>query len=229
MAGLKPYSLAPELLAAIEREFAPGESTVKYTDMYFVTVSTVLIGKNYQQIESKNWRTLVLTNRSIRFIQFATKGLINKQVLPEIVWNFSLPIHEIQGLGISQSEKIGMFGRPIQLRVTWTGGSETYFSIFDNANEFVKACEAAFQGKVTVEQAKMVGDAVSRLASLLDDGLLTQEEFERAKKGFVGEPASKGDEAVGLLRQLFSLMKAGVLSQGEFNMKKWDILSQRKP
>jgi len=229
VAGLKPYSLAPELLAAIEREFAPGESTVKYTDMYFVTVSTVLIGKNYQQIESKNWRTLVLTNRSIRFIQFATKGLINKQVLPEIVWSFSLPIHEIQGLGISQSEKIGMFGRPIQLRMTWTGGSETYFSTFDNANEFVKTCEAAFQGKVTVEQAKMVGDAVSRLASLLDEGLLTQEEFERAKNGFVGEPASRGDEAVGLLRQLFSLMKAGVLSQGEFNMKKWDILSQRKP
>ncbi len=226
MADLKPYFLRPELLGAIEAEYAAGESTSRYTDMYFVTFSTVVINKQTQQIQHQNWRTIVLTNRSIRFIQFAVKGLIKKQFLPKIIWSYSLPIHEIQGLGVSISDKIGMFGRPVQLKVTWQGGNETYFSTFDNANEFVKACEAAFQGKVTVEQSKMVGDAVSRLALLLEEGLISQEEFERSKQGLIGQPTSKGDEIVGLLRQLHSLKVAGVLTEGEFNMKKWDILSK---
>ena len=182
MADLKPYFLQPELLSAIEAEYAPGETTSRYTDMYFVTLSTVVINNKAQQYEQKNWRTIVLTNRSIRLIQFAVKGLIKKQILPKIIWSYSLPIHEIQGLGVSISDKIGMLGRPVQLRVTWQGGNETYFSTYDNANDFVKACEAAFQGKVTVEQSKMVGDAVSRLALLLEEGLISQEEFEKVMR-----------------------------------------------
>ena len=139
MADLKPYFLQPELLSAIEAEYAPGETTSRYTDMYFVTLSTVVINNKAQQYEQKNWRTIVLTNRSIRLIQFAVKGLIKKQILPKIIWSYSLPIHEIQGLGVSISDKIGMLGRPVQLRVTWQGGNETYFSTYDNANDFGSA------------------------------------------------------------------------------------------
>jgi len=34
------------------------------------------------------------------------------------------------------------------------------------------------------------------------------------------------ESSVGLLRQLHSLHKSGVLSESEFNMKKWDVLSK---
>jgi len=58
--------------------------------------------------------------------------------------------------------------------------------------------------------------------------ILNEEDWERAKSIFLGKPGNKRDEAVRMLRNLHDLHRAGVLPEGEFNMKKWDVLSRDK-
>jgi hypothetical protein len=62
---------------------------------------------------------------------------------------------------------------------------------------------------------------------LANEGILTQDEWLRAKDHLIGVSPSKVDEATQLLRQLHALFVQGVLSESEYNMKKWDVLSQR--
>ncbi len=106
-------------------------------------------------------------------------------------------------------------------------GSRVFLSRVDDVSiAFGRACERAFQDKVGLEQSRLVVDAIERIADLLSEGLITSDEFEHAKKGLVGKAPSRGDEIVGLLRQLHSLQMAGVISASEFRLKKWDLLSK---
>jgi len=68
---------------------------------------------------------------------------------------------------------------------------------------------------------------IRKLTGLLDEGILTPEEWQSAKAQLVGLRQNQVDEAVKLLRALHELEKAGGLSEAEYNMKKWDILSQK--
>jgi len=82
----------------------------------------------------------------------------------------------------------------------------------------------------TTPQVATFGGAayeIRRLAELAAEGILSEDELTRAKEHFLGKPKSKQDEAVRLLQDLHQLVKQGVLSEGEFNMKKWDILSKK--
>lgn len=70
-----------------------------------------------------------------------------------------------------------------------------------------------------------VADELSRLAALRDSGVITLQDWEQAKALFLGKPASRRDEAIALLQRLHELRRAGVLSESEYNMKKWDVLA----
>ena len=65
-----------------------------------------------------------------------------------------------------------------------------------------------------------VVDAASRLAALCSDGLITDEEFECAKSGFVGRSVEAKETSAGLIRQLAALRDAGILTESEFGIKK---------
>ncbi len=73
-----------------------------------------------------------------------------------------------------------------------------------------------------------VADELSKLASLKEAGLISGEEWERATSLYLGKPASAREEALAQLRSLHSLHRDGVLSQSEFNSKKWDILARNQ-
>ena len=49
----------------------------------------------------------------------------------------------------------------------------------------------------------------------------------KAKQLLLGKPPDQQQEAARLLRSLYELHRQGVLSQSEFNLKKWDILSRK--
>lgn len=87
-------------------------------------------------------------------------------------------------------------------------------------------------GKVEVTNpmavsGKSVGQEIEKLGQLLVAGVITGEEFERGKALFLGAPPDKAASAVELLQNLDALKKKGVLSESEFNVKKWEILSER--
>lgn len=70
-----------------------------------------------------------------------------------------------------------------------------------------------------------VADELSRLAQLRDTGVLSFSDWEQAKAMFFGKPPSDRDEAISHLQRLHDLHRAGVLSESEFNTKKWEVLS----
>lgn len=87
------------------------------------------------------------------------------------------------------------------------------------------AWTAVFQREVSTRNTD-IADQLSKLAVLRDEGVLTGKDWERAKDLFLGKGPDKKEEAVRMLRSIHELHRSGVLSEGEFNMKKWDILSR---
>ena len=115
----------------------------------------------------------------------------------------------------------------VQLELTLISGAGIEgFSPFVEIGQLVKDIDAAKSGALVVKNTTAAADALDQLVPLLNDGILTQEEFDRAKDGFLGATVEVRESSVGLLRQLHSLHKSGVLTESEFNLKKWDILSK---
>ena len=115
----------------------------------------------------------------------------------------------------------------VQLALTLTNGdSIDITSPFVEIGQLVKDIDAAKSGALVVKNTTAAADALDQLVPLLNDGILTQEEFDRAKDGFLGATVEVRESSVALLRQLHSLHKSGVLTESEFNLKKWDILSK---
>jgi hypothetical protein len=81
--------------------------------------------------------------------------------------------------------------------------------------------EGARQGSLDI------ADEIEKLARLTQEGILTDEELARAKEMLLGRPQSHVDQSMHQLMDLNELKKQGVLSESEFNMKKWDILSRQ--
>jgi hypothetical protein len=71
-----------------------------------------------------------------------------------------------------------------------------------------------------------VADELAKLASLKESGMLSEAEWERATNLYLGKPSTAREEAIAQLRSLHSLHKQGVLSESEFNSKKWDVLAR---
>jgi hypothetical protein len=71
-----------------------------------------------------------------------------------------------------------------------------------------------------------VADELTKLAELTQRGLLSSEEWERAKQLYLGKPVDQREADTRLLRELNDLFRNGVLSESEFNDKKWEILSR---
>jgi hypothetical protein len=127
----------------------------------------------------------------------------------------------------------GIFPKPASrvgtlfLTLTLTNGDLVEVaSPFVEFEALVTNIDAAKSGALVVKNTTAAADALDQLVPLLNDGILTQEEFDRAKDGFLGATVEVRESSVGLLRQLHSLHKSGVLTESEFNLKKWDILSK---
>ena len=118
-------------------------------------------------------------------------------------------------------------GEALFLTLTLTSGDLIEVaSPFVEFEALVTNIDAAKSGALVVKNTTAAADALDQLVPLLNDGILTQEEFDRAKDGFLGATVEVRESSVGLLRQLHSLHKSGVLTESEFNLKKWDILSK---
>jgi hypothetical protein len=119
-------------------------------------------------------------------------------------------------------------GKCIILTLSFTNrdGLEV-ISPFAEFEQVVKSIDAAKSGALVLKNTSSAVDALEQLTPLLNDGILTQEEFDRAKAGFLGSTVEVRENSLGLLRQLHSLHKSGVLSESEYNLKKWNILAEK--
>lgn len=121
------------------------------------------------------------------------------------------------------------------LRLGKKGMKNPMFTEFEKEQWMIKEIDEVCGGKtvkveVTNPQAfsgKSVAQQIEELKQLFLAGVITSEEYERGKTLFLGAPPDKAAAAVKLLQNLDDLRKQGVLSESEFRMKKWDILSER--
>jgi hypothetical protein len=70
-----------------------------------------------------------------------------------------------------------------------------------------------------------VAEQVEKLGQLFLKGVITAEEFERGKALFLGNPPDVARKTMETLDDLYRLQQKGALSEGEYNIKKWDLLS----
>jgi hypothetical protein len=71
-----------------------------------------------------------------------------------------------------------------------------------------------------------IAEGLARLAALHREGVLTPEELAGLKRR-ITKRSSGVEDVIRLLRGLKVLEREGVLTEGEFNIEKWDILSKR--
>lgn len=72
-----------------------------------------------------------------------------------------------------------------------------------------------------------IADELAKLEALKASGILSAEDWERAKEAYLGKAPDLRENAVEGLRSLHGLYRDGVLSESEFNIKKWEILSKQ--
>ncbi len=99
-------------------------------------------------------------------------------------------------------------------------------SYFDTLKNFGQNLDQRKSGSLLAKETSKAAGALGALTSLLEEGMISQEEFERAKGGFLGSTTEVQESSASQIRQLHSLHRDGVLTESEFNMKKWDILSK---
>jgi len=201
----------------------------------------------YTQLEQ--WKGIALTNLNLRVFFWATekpRGLVSvvKQMAtmpimsppaPQIVSQLTFPLLRIQAHELSTIRnnfwalkhvlKVDA-GDLAVLRLSCDSRTYEFVSPYTDFHGLAVKLDAAITGQQLGLQTAIAADSISKLAALRAEGILTDEEFDRAKAGLLGADVRMVETAASQLRQLYSLFKSGVLTDSEFRMKKWDILSR---
>ncbi|NBU30022.1 MAG: SHOCT domain-containing protein [Actinobacteria bacterium] len=236
-----------EWVDAIRRDLSPGESLVAYSQCY-----TEIWNERWNNSKSRtdyvfsgfDWMHVALTNANLRFVRFqkhkVKTGFLTYKVemLPEVASREVTPITQVVTIDTRQyqpermptkhlSRLFGTAAGPVmRLGVVTPAGRMEVSSPYLEFQALAASLQGAITGGALIRQSGSMADAVAKLADLRREGLLTDEEFERAKSGFVGSSVEVTENSAGLIRQLAQLRDAGVLTDGEFRIKKWDILSR---
>jgi hypothetical protein len=169
---------------------------------------------------------LVLTNRNLRFMAFQSRHRRGTFERGPCTFNAMVPLNEIHGLSVTRTPPGVLRRAETGVEVRWRGGVETWGSPYVEGDHLVRLLEDHLARKNASNFAGGLSDEIGRLAVLAQEGIISQDEFERGKELFLGKAPDARDDAMTLLRQLHGLYKSGVLSESEFNMKKWDVLSR---
>ena len=113
----------------------------------------------------------------------------------------------------------------VLLHFTTSGDAHTWESRYNEAEDFARALQHAI-GAFSSGSSVSMGDELVKLAELRSTGVLSADEWDRAKNLWLGKPAHHRADSITILSQLYDLHLKGALSEGEFNNKKWEILAK---
>ena len=237
----------PEWVTGLCRVFAPGEQLACYSRCYSEVWHerfNAAQGRTDVNFGGLVWRQIALTNANLWLTSWRTErvktGFLSSKLVtyPEPVDVMSVPVSQVASLAVRQSQParepaavleqlLGTKPGPVaSMSITFPGGALEVSSPYTQFEALAGNLQHAMTGASLARNSGSVADAVSRLAELRRDGLLSDEEFERAKSGFVGSSLEITETSAGLIRQLAQLRDAGILTDAEFRIKKWDILSR---
>ena len=216
----KLTGLPDDLLPAIQSAFELGEEGIAlcYVQLKLGTA------KSFFGTPDSLMHFLVLTNRYIRHMGFKTsfwKGQLKK---PPVL-NSVTTLRAINSIKTMESKSLSV--KVLELSFSLEGKEESFIMPDGEGQAFVEKLREVVSNKDSSPAQLSMADELQKLTQLNKEGILSQEEYDRAKNRLIGVSSSQVDEATKLLRQLYDLHKQGVLSESEYNMKKWDVLSQR--
>jgi hypothetical protein len=133
------------------------------------------------------------------------------------------PLSNVAGVSDRVIRALGAADTHVLVVNATNGYSYRFECNYIDASDFIETLKAALAAPAL---AGSIADELERLAKLADDGLLEPDEWDRAKALYLGSPDNARLQTVQMLRDLYAMMKAGVLSESEFRQKKWDILSR---
>jgi hypothetical protein len=175
--------------------------------------------------EGEHWRAVeaVVTSHHLRLVRLKKKKLNRGW---GIEYDVAVRLRDITDIDVTTS-RAGREGR-IRMTLSYTGGGDVIEKVDGpEARELLAVLEAEVEQHRLARAGKAsLAEQLEKLAALKQSGILSEQDWERAKDLFLGAPRPKQQEAVKMLKSIYDLHKAGVLSEGEFNMKKWDILSR---
>lgn len=205
---LKAWTPEPQLIALIQSLVEPHESLLA-------------VAPASQSSGSKEvW---VLTEECLRSVRPRKPGLFSKSDpwTAGVVKKFMLS--DISSVQVADNSTARV-GTGVGLRFHAPEGDVGV--VFDQEPALALATELQKRAG-TVASSTSASQELAQLAALRGDGLLTDAEWEQAKDYYLGKPESERSRSIQELQQIYSLCRSGVLSEGEFNMKKWEILSRR--
>jgi hypothetical protein len=201
----------PERVTLIRSALEQGESLLELCDFNAQTTGAV---------------TGALTNRYVHFMTFR----ITKRDGWQVGGHATVPVSKISTIVVNQEKETDtwLLKRIVRIHFSGEGVQEDLTSRWlEEATDFGNHLRTLVNTREVSSGTVSIADEIAKLAQLANEGILTQDELSRAKTLFIGMPPNKIDESIHLLRQLKDLHRQGVLSESEFNMKKWDVMSKR--
>lgn len=173
-------------------------------------------------IEGNQSATLaVVTNKHFHLFSFDRDW---KKKKLRVVAHTAAPLHKVSM--VSESEEKGKLDGFLRLNFWCEGAKQNFLMSNDaKAREVILQLRGKASSLADVRPQSGVADELKKLAELANEGILSDDEWTRAKELFLGRRVDKREQAVKTLRQLHDLQTQGVLSQSEFNSKKWDVLA----
>jgi hypothetical protein len=215
----------PKTLASIEAILEPGESIVFFSDWYFTSQvwvnGTQWIAGHYKNVE--NGCSLILTQDNMYFMQFRV-GFGGKRVSNHWSRPFStLTSHNFIKNKTNKGVVTG-YGFVFDPAGGLPGGT-LYNKSESEADQFMEIFRASVARFQSVASSPNFADQISAMTELYNQGVLSAEEFQRAKELFIGKAPSAELEMQKTLLNLKQLKDAGVLTEAEYATKKWALLS----
>jgi hypothetical protein len=112
----------------------------------------------------------------------------------------------------------------VQLQIVWRDTTVWMMESIKgkDASDFINQLRQAVHGSRDAHELQPWVLRLSRLSQLAQQGWLSTVEWQQAKKRLL---TAEGDMARDLC-SLYSLWKAGILSESEYHLKKWSLLSR---
>lgn len=228
----------PRTIAEYERLLEPGESFVFLADWYWsenVWTEGFWLLNTYYEGRWNNVTfgcTLALTQEHMYFAQFkdVKKGLLRlNSGYKEVSNHWARHYQNFTGWQFNRikSNKGVLTGYSFIFEGN-DGLPNATMYIYDPAagEKFQEVFLAGVNRYRVVANSTDVAEQIAALGKLYQDGVLTEDEFQRSKELFLGKTPDLQQQTERNLRSLKQLRDAGVLSEAEFATKKWDLLSQ---
>jgi hypothetical protein len=247
------YQPTPGIEDAIRAKLSPGEQLITWCEVFQVEFEAahgaMAEAWDLQLLSNMPWSFLALTNINLRQGTFRAEkvgkaGFFKAQeyrMVPNVASITAYAISQITTTHLLLADPEPQVNKALSgtidgwrsnheigvLTISLVNGAVMEVnSPFREIEELATQLDLAKSGALLAANTAATADAAEQLAALLNDGILTQDEFDRAKAGFIGATLEVRETSAGQIRQLHSLFKSGVLTESEFNMKKWDILSK---